>query len=65
MSEKYEFILTYAEKIIGLLLALIGIALTYNTYTNQTAAGWGSSYFITIGIFLILLGSLMLIVKTK
>lgn len=65
MSEKYDFILTYTERIIGILIALIGIALTYNTYTNQSAAGWGADYFMAIGIFLIFLGLLMLIVKIK
>jgi len=65
MSEKYDFILVYAEKIIGIILALIGGALTYNTYTNQSAAGWGAGYFTAIGVFLVFLGLLMLIVKTK
>jgi len=65
MSERYKFILTYAEKVIGILLALIGIALTYNTYTNQTAVRWGFGYFIALGIFLILIGSIMLIIKAK
>ncbi|MCD6325632.1 hypothetical protein CW704_00425 [Candidatus Bathyarchaeota archaeon] len=65
MSEKYEFILTYAERIIGILIALIGVSLTYNTYYNQSAAGWGAEYFIAIGVFLTFLGLLMLIVKLK
>jgi len=65
MSERYDFILVYAEKIIGIILALIGIALTYNTYNNQSAAGWAAGYFTAIGVFLILLGLLMMIVKTK
>jgi len=65
MSEKYDFILVYAERIIGIIMALIGVALTYNTYTNQSAAGWATGYFTAIGIFLILLGLTMLLVKTR
>ena len=65
MSREYRFILIYAERFIGLLLMLIGIALAYNTYTNWTAAGWGAEYFMAIGVALTLLGILMLIVKLK
>jgi len=65
MSERYDFILVYAEKIIGIILALIGVALTYNTYSNQSAAGWAAGYFIPIGVFLIFLGLAMLLVKTR
>ena len=65
MSERYNFILVYVERILGIIITLIGIALTYNTYTNQLSAGWGAGYFTAIGIFLIFLGVLMLIVKIK
>ncbi len=65
MSKEYDFILVYAERIIGIILTLIGVALTYNTYTNQSAAGWAAGYFTAIGIFLILLGLALLIVKEK
>jgi len=65
MSEGYEFILTYAERIIGVILVLIGVALTYNTYNNQSAAGWAAGYFTVIGIILVFLGLLTLIVKLK
>ena len=65
MSEKYDFILIYVERFIGIIIALIGAALVYNTYTNQSAAGWAAGYFTAIGIFLILWGLLMLIAKTK
>ena len=65
MSEKYDFIFTYAERVLGIIIALIGGALAYNTYTNRSAAGWAAGYFEAIGIFLVLLGLLMLIAKTK
>jgi len=65
MSEKYDFILVYIEKILGIIIALIGAALTYNTYNNPQAAGWAYGYFIAIGIFLVFSGLLMTIAKTK
>ncbi|RLI38915.1 hypothetical protein DRO64_11300 [Candidatus Bathyarchaeota archaeon] len=65
MSREYRFILTYAERFIGLLFMLIGIILTYNTYSNWTAAGWGAEYFMAIGVALTIVGILMLIVKLK
>jgi len=65
MSRKNNFIVVYAERILGIIIALIGVALTYNTYNNPQAAGWAYGYFTGIGIFLILLGLTMLIVKTK
>jgi len=65
MSEKYDYILVYAERVLGIIIALIGAALTYNTYNNPQAAGWAYGYFTAIGIFLIFLGLTMLIAKTK
>jgi len=65
MSEKYDFIPIYAERILGIIIALIGAALTYNTYNSQQAAGWAYGYFVAIGIFLIIVGLTMLIVKTR
>jgi len=65
MSEKYDFILVYAERIIGIIIALIGVALTYNTYSNPSAAGWAYGYFAAIGVFLTLLGLTMTFVKTR
>jgi len=65
MSKEYDFILVYAERILGIIIALIGAALVYNTYNNPSAAGWGAGYFTVIGIFLLFLGLLMLIVKIK
>jgi len=65
MSREYRFILTYAERFIGLLFMLIGIILAYNTYSNCAAAGWGAEYFMAIGVALTIVGILMLIVKLK
>ena len=65
MSKRYDFIPIYAERVLGVLLILIGAALTYNTYIDPSAAGLGANYFMSLGVFLILLGLLILTVKMK
>ena len=65
MSKRYDFIPIYAERVLGVLLILIGAALTYNTYIDPSAAGLGASYFVSLGVFLIFLGLLLLVVKIR
>jgi len=65
MSKRYDFIPIYAERVLGVLLILIGAALTYNTYIDPSAAGLGANYFMSLGVFLIFLGLLILAVKIK
>ena len=64
-KEQSAFGLNLAEKILGLLLVIIGVALTYYTYSNQSAAGMATSYFIAAGIILTILGITMLVAKTS
>jgi len=64
-KEQSAFGLNLAEKILGLLLAIIGVALTYYTYNNHSAAGMATSYFIAAGIILTVLGIIMLVAKTS
>ena len=64
MSKKTAFSPAFAEKILGVILALIGVALIYYTYMNPAAAGMATSYFIAAGICLTILGIVMLIAKT-
>jgi len=65
MSKRYDFILIYAERVLGALLMLIGVALAYNTYVDPSAVGLGANYFISLGVFLIFLGLLILVVKIR
>lgn len=65
MSKRYDFILIYAERVLGALLILIGAALAYNTYVDPSAAGLGANYFMSLGVFLIFLGLLVLVVKIR
>jgi sulfite exporter TauE/SafE len=65
MSKGKVFGLAFAEKIIGIILALIGVALAYYTTINPNAAGMGTNYFIVAGILLVIIGLTLTIVETK
>jgi hypothetical protein len=65
MSKRRGFGLAFAEKIIGIILALIGAALAYYTYFNPNAAGMGTGYFIAAGIVLVIVGLMLLIVEIR
>jgi len=54
-----------AEKIIGVIIIIIGILMTYNTYGNIDAAGLGGGVFLATGIVLVILGVLLVTTKTK
>ena len=56
--------LAIVEKLIGLLMILIGALVAYATYQNMSNAGPNPSIFITVGITLSGLGFLLLIVRT-
>ena len=65
MSKRNLFGLSFAEKIFGIIIAAIGIILTYYTYTNPDAAGISTQYFLAAGIILIVLGVILVIVKSS
>jgi len=65
MSERYDFLLVYAERFIGVIMTLIGVALVYNTYTNRSAAGLAYGYFLVMGVILTILGLVIVLVKTR
>jgi len=64
MSRRVALILTVAEKIIGLIMVLMGVALTYYTYTNLSAAGISTFFFIGSGLILVVVGLILIIAKT-
>lgn len=65
MSEEPISGLTVIEKIIGIIILITGIILSYYTYTNMKAAQLAANLFITVGFALIILGAFLIIVKTK
>lgn len=63
MSEEKPVGLTFAEKLFGIIIFIIGFILTYYTYINQGTAGIGAWFFIAGGVSLMILGLIMLIAK--
>lgn len=57
--------LTIMEKLVGLLLMLIGIILFYVTYTSLSSIGSYPIIFLVAGLILIGLGIVMLTAKTE
>jgi len=56
--------LAIVEKLIGLLIILIGALIAYATYQNISNEGPNPGIFITVGVALIGVGFLLLIVRT-
>ncbi|HIE15145.1 TPA: hypothetical protein EYP70_07725 [Candidatus Bathyarchaeota archaeon] len=65
MSEKGASGLSLLEKIVGILIMLIGSILTYQTYINQEAAGLAAWFFMVLGVSIFISGLILLIAKTK
>ena len=57
--------LTIMEKLVGLLIMLIGIIIFYVTYTNLNSIGSYPIIFLVAGLILIGLGIVMLTAKTE
>jgi len=57
--------LAVAEKIMGIIIMLVGILLSYYTYTNIDAARLGANFFLATGIALTILGLILVIARAK
>jgi hypothetical protein len=56
---------SFAEKVIGITLLIIGALLAYNSQTYPTAARMAASFGLAAGIIIAIAGVMMLIVKTS
>jgi len=65
MSEETAFGLVFIEKLTGIIIAIIGAALTYYTYTTPNAVGMALGFFIAAGLVLITLGIILTLTKTE
>ncbi len=65
MSKEVPTVLVFAEKISGIIIAIIGLLLINFTYTSMNAAGITALFFIAVGVLLIVLGFILLIVKME
>jgi len=63
MSKGMPTGLTFVEKIFGIILALLGVILTYYTYNNLAVVGITAFFFIAAGFSLIILGFILVIAK--
>lgn len=57
--------ISFAEKLIGVVLLIVGALLAYYTQTNPSAAGKATPFTLAIGIIIAIAGVVMLIVKTS
>jgi len=65
MSTEAPIGLTIMEKLIGLLIILIGFITFYVTATNITTLGSSPMLFLAAGLVLIVLGLFILIAKAE
>lgn len=65
MSKEAPIGLTIMEKLLGLLIILVGFIMFYITYTNVASIGSAPTFFLALGIALIVLGVFVLIAKPE
>jgi hypothetical protein len=65
MRRKTRFGLTAAEKLIGLLLLLIGGLYTYLTLTSSQALGSFTGFFMFLSISILILGLFLIVAKIE
>ena len=65
MSEESPMSMVFAEKIFGIVLACLGLILTYNTVTNMAVAGMTGTFSIIGGLIMMLLGIILFISQTS
>jgi len=65
MSEEAPIGLTIMEKLMGLIIILIGAITFYVTYTNMASTGPLLTFFLAVGLVLVVLGIVIVIVKAE
>jgi len=65
MRRKNRFGLTAAEKLIGLLLLIIGALYTYLTFTSSPALGSFTGFFMFLSIIILILGLFLIVAKIE
>jgi len=65
LSEEKLSGIVVAEKIFGVIIIIIGILMTYNTYNEMKAAGLGATVFLVTAIALIILGLIVTTARPK
>jgi len=65
LSRKPLCWLVVVEKIVGFIVLIAGTIVFYNTYANIKASGLGYYYFMTLGIALIITGSVFIVARIR
>ncbi|MEM2321029.1 MAG: hypothetical protein QXS79_04010 [Candidatus Bathyarchaeia archaeon] len=64
--KREPILLLFMERLVGLVLLIIGVILLHGAYAYQASLGGASSsFFMAISVALIFLGLLMLLSKTE
>jgi len=65
MSSEAPIGLTIMEKLIGLIIILVGALTFYITYVNMAGVGPSPIFYLAAGLILVVLGVFILIAKTE
>lgn len=65
MSDRLSFGITFLEKILGIVTAVIGALLAYYTYSSPTIPAVASFSFFGAGLILVVIGVILVIAKTR
>lgn len=65
MSREAPIGLTIMEKLLGLLIIIVGFITFYVTYTNIASIGSEPTLFLALGIALIVIGIFLVIAKAE
>lgn len=63
MSEEMPLTLTLAEKIVGLVLIIIGAVIAYNALNPPSGISLFSGIFVVIGAVVVITGFFLLLIK--
>ena len=65
MSDRLSFGVTFIEKILGIITAVIGALLVYYTYYSPDIPSIASFFFSGAGLILVVIGVILVIAKTE
>ena len=65
MSDRLSFGVTFLEKILGIVTAVIGALLAYYTYDSPGVPAIASFFFFGAGLILVVIGVILVIAKTR
>ena len=65
MSEKESFWFPISIKLFGIVVAIMGGIFLYFTFTSTSTLGVFTSLFGFLGVIILILGVIMILIKTK